>query len=144
MTRIVKLFDECPNSSELILYSYLQEVHPYLAPSYPISIPILKMNAPSNSFPLLVFLSSLLLSFSLSLAQPDFRFSFCNNNNGNYTNTSMSTYATNLNTLFSNVTSQTGGSRFYNLSNGTNSGVDQANGIALCRGDSYGLHDLPL
>ncbi|KAJ8422546.1 hypothetical protein Cgig2_032179 [Carnegiea gigantea] len=91
------------------------------------------MNSSSNSFPFLIFLSSLLLQFSLSSAQRNIWFSSCNNNNGNYTNTSTSAYVTNLKTLFSHITSQTGKSGFYNLSTGT--GVDQVNGMALCRGD---------
>ena len=135
LTRNVKVLMACRNSNTLILRTYLHQVHSILAHKRPISIPILKMNSPSNSFPFLVFLSSLLLSFSTSSAQPDFRLTFCNNVNGNYTNTSTSTYVANLNALFSIITSQTGESRFYNFSTGTNSGVDQVNGIAFCRGD---------
>lgn len=107
---------------------------PKLINSYPISTYIPEaMNSFLNSFPFLIFLSSLLLQFSLSSAQRNIYLAGCNNNKGNYTNTSTSAYITNLKTLFSYITSQTGESGFYNLSTGT--GVDQVNGMALCRGD---------
>ncbi|KAI4298621.1 hypothetical protein L6164_032157 [Bauhinia variegata] len=63
-------------------------------------------------------------------AQPDFRYSYCLSDN--YTTNSM--YETNLNTLLSNLTSNTEiDYGFYNLSYGPNS--DRVNAFGLCRGD---------
>ncbi|KAF7811117.1 putative receptor-like protein kinase [Senna tora] len=77
----------------------------------------------------LIFLSHLTI---LTAQPPEFRYSHCFNNQGNYTNTS--TYYTNLHTLLSNLTSNTlidyG---FYNLSFGQS--PDRVSAIGLCRGD---------
>ncbi|XP_039020161.1 putative receptor-like protein kinase At4g00960 [Hibiscus syriacus] len=69
---------------------------------------------------------------NLSLGADPFFQSRCVNTAGNYT--ANSTYRSNLNTVFSRLTSQTDFNYgFYNLSAGQNS--DRVNAVALCRGD---------
>ena len=83
---------------------------------------------------LLSFYSFLfLITFvSQAKAQPEFLYNSCINDNGNYT--ANSTYQNNLNTLLSNLTSNTQiNYGFYNLSYGQN--TDKVNAIGLCRGD---------
>ncbi|XP_058769616.1 cysteine-rich receptor-like protein kinase 44 [Vicia villosa] len=83
---------------------------------------------------LLFSLYSLLLLFIVSLtkAQSNFLYNFCLNDKGNYTTNS--TYQNNLNTLLSNLTSNTQiNYGFYNFSHGQNN--DKVNAIGLCRGD---------
>ncbi|KAL2324332.1 hypothetical protein Fmac_023390 [Flemingia macrophylla] len=74
----------------------------------------------------------ILISISQSNAQPSFLYHFCMNDNGNYT--ANSTYQNNLNTILSNLSSNTNiGYGFYNFSYGQDS--DRVNAIGLCRGD---------
>ncbi|XP_058754074.1 cysteine-rich receptor-like protein kinase 10 [Vicia villosa] len=74
----------------------------------------------------------LLVIVSLTKAQPNFLYNFCINDKGNYTTNS--TYQNNLNTLLSNLTSNTQiNYGFYNFSHGQNN--DKVNAIGLCRGD---------
>jgi len=69
---------------------------------------------------------------SQAKAQPNFLYNFCINNNGHYT--ANSTYRNNLNTVLSNLTSNTEiNYGFYNFSYGQN--TDKVNAIGLCRGD---------
>jgi len=73
-----------------------------------------------------------LLFIVISQASAQYNFVSCDNNKGNYT--ADSTYQTNLNTLLSNLTSDTQiNYGFYNFSYGQNS--DTVNAIGLCRGD---------
>ncbi|KAL9236665.1 hypothetical protein vseg_011304 [Gypsophila vaccaria] len=55
----------------------------------------------------------------------------CSSTNGNYTKGDV--FSANLDTFLANITAIPGG--FYNVTVGENSGIDQVNGIALCRGD---------
>ncbi|KAI4295818.1 hypothetical protein L6164_035821 [Bauhinia variegata] len=81
---------------------------------------------------LLSFLFVLVIPICQSTAQPSLVKYFCINKNGNYT--ANSTYQTNLNTLLSNLYSDTDNDYgFYNSSYGQNS--DKVNAIAMCRGD---------
>ncbi|RDX87686.1 Cysteine-rich receptor-like protein kinase 25, partial [Mucuna pruriens] len=74
----------------------------------------------------------ILVSISQSNAQPSFLYHFCINDNGNYT--ANSTYQNNLNTLLSNLSSNTQiDYGFYNFTYGQDS--DRVNAIGLCRGD---------
>lgn len=74
----------------------------------------------------------LLIIISQASAQPSFLSHFCDNTKGNFT--ANSTYQTNLNTLLSNLTSDTKiNYGFYNSSYGQN--TDKVNAIGLCRGD---------
>ena len=76
--------------------------------------------------------SFLFLITFVSQAKPEFLYNFCINDNGNYT--ANSTYQNNLNTLLSNLTSNTQiNYGFYNLSYGQN--TDKVNAIGLGRGD---------
>ncbi|KAK7343550.1 hypothetical protein VNO77_12360 [Canavalia gladiata] len=69
---------------------------------------------------------------SQSTAQPGFLYYFCMNDNGNYT--ANSTYHNNLNTLLSNLSSNTQiDYGFYNFSYGQDN--ERVNAIGLCRGD---------
>ncbi|XP_058754093.1 cysteine-rich receptor-like protein kinase 29 [Vicia villosa] len=78
------------------------------------------------------FLLLLVIIVSQTNAQPDFIYRFCINDKGNYTTNS--TYQKNLNTLLSNLTSNTQiNYGFYNFSHGQNN--DKVNAIGLCRGD---------
>lgn len=101
--------------------------------------PIPRMNSSiDNWLPFLTFLSSLVIaSFSLSSAQPNFWFYSCGKAAGNYTNSS--SFAANLNTFLSSITSGTladvDNSHFYNLTVGKESGHDLVSGEAWCRGD---------
>ena len=80
---------------------------------------------------LLSFLCLLLL-ISQTTAKSDFVKYYCINDKGNFT--ANSTYKTNLNTLLSNLTSNTQiDYGFYNFSHGQNS--DKVNAIGMCRGD---------
>ncbi|KAL8136713.1 hypothetical protein V2J09_002714 [Rumex salicifolius] len=82
-----------------------------------------------------IVLSLLLIFFqgaTLSSAQPEFVNYQCDNTYGNYT--SNSTYQQNLNSLLSDISSNTSITYgFYNFSYGKD--PDIVNGIALCRGD---------
>ncbi|XP_027364918.1 putative receptor-like protein kinase At4g00960 isoform X1 [Abrus precatorius] len=74
----------------------------------------------------------LVIISSLTNAQPNFLYKFCIDQQGNYT--ANSTYQHNLNTLLSNLSSNTEIKYgFYNFSYGQNS--DKVNAIGLCRGD---------
>jgi len=74
----------------------------------------------------------ILLTISHSYAQTSFLYHFCMNEKGNYT--ANSTYHNNLNTLLSNLSSDTDiDYGFYNFSHGQSS--DRVNAIGLCRGD---------
>jgi len=74
----------------------------------------------------------LFLFIVVSQASAQYNYVSCDNNGGNYT--ADSTYQTNLNTLLSNLTSNTQiNYGFYNFSYGENS--DTVNAIGLCRGD---------
>ncbi|XP_027937052.1 cysteine-rich receptor-like protein kinase 10 isoform X2 [Vigna unguiculata] len=74
----------------------------------------------------------LFLFIVISEASAQYNYVSCDNNGGNYT--ADSTYQTNLNTLLSNLTSNTQiDYGFYNFSYGENS--DTVNAIGLCRGD---------
>ncbi|XP_068489823.1 cysteine-rich receptor-like protein kinase 10 isoform X3 [Phaseolus vulgaris] len=79
------------------------------------------------------FLCCLLFLFiAISQTSAQYNYVSCDNNKGNYT--AESTYQTNLNTLLSNLTSNTQiNYGFYNFSYGQNS--DEVNAIGLCRGD---------
>ena len=82
------------------------------------------------------FISFRLLSFICLIvivtAQPPLGYKLCINNTGSYTTNS--TYKTNLDTLLSNLTSNTQiDYGFYNISYGQNS--DKVSAIGLCRGD---------
>ena len=82
------------------------------------------------------FISSILLSFLWFIivvtAQKRLEYSLCLNNTGFYT--TKSNYEANLNTLLSDLTSNTKiDCGFYNISYGQNS--DKVSGIGLCRGD---------
>ncbi|XP_024626475.2 cysteine-rich receptor-like protein kinase 29 isoform X1 [Medicago truncatula] len=78
------------------------------------------------------FLLFIIIIVSQAQGQPDFVRYSCLNNNGNYT--ANSTYQNNLNTLLSNLTSNTQiNYGFYNFSYGQN--TDKVNAIGLCRGD---------
>ncbi|KAK4491960.1 hypothetical protein RD792_002744 [Penstemon davidsonii] len=76
--------------------------------------------------PVMEFRPYVLLSFPLPETQP-----ICSNDNGNYT--ANSTYQTNLNTLFSSLSTNVDRNGFYNVSVGRN--PNRANAIVLCRGD---------
>ncbi|KAI4295814.1 hypothetical protein L6164_035818 [Bauhinia variegata] len=81
---------------------------------------------------LLSFICFSAIIISQTTAQPSFLYYFCMNDKGNYT--ANSTYQTNLNTLLSNLSSNTQIEYgFYNFSQGQN--PDQVNAIGLCRGD---------
>ncbi|KAJ7967620.1 Cysteine-rich receptor-kinase-like protein [Quillaja saponaria] len=81
---------------------------------------------------LLLFPSLFLILIIQTTAQPNFPYQFCRNDKGNYT--ANSTYKANLNTLLSNLTSNTEiDYGFYNSSYGQNS--DEVYAIGLCRGD---------
>ncbi|XP_020224079.1 putative receptor-like protein kinase At4g00960 [Cajanus cajan] len=85
-----------------------------------------------SRMPLFLCILVMLLSISQSKAQPSFLYHFCMNHNGNYT--ANSTYQNNLNTLLSNLSSNTNiDYGFYNFSYGQDS--DRVNAIGLCRGD---------
>jgi len=88
-----------------------------------------------SSKPLFSFYSFLLfiiIIVSQAQGQPNFLRNYCINNNVNYT--ANSTYQNNLNTLLSNLTSNTQiNYGFYNFSYGQN--TDKVNAIGLCRGD---------
>ncbi|KAL8130197.1 hypothetical protein V2J09_019352 [Rumex salicifolius] len=74
----------------------------------------------------------LLLHSTLGAAQQVLRKYECSESNGNYTSTS--TYKSNLDTLLTSISSNTNISYgFFNFSTGKS--PDQANGVALCRGD---------
>ncbi|KAK9681693.1 hypothetical protein RND81_10G020800 [Saponaria officinalis] len=76
----------------------------------------------------------LFFSFYLFSVHSDPRLSYCSNTNGNYTNGG--TFSDNLDTFLIHVnTTKSSSGGFYNLTAGENSGVNQVNGIALCRGD---------
>ncbi|KAJ4703270.1 Cysteine rich receptor like kinase [Melia azedarach] len=80
---------------------------------------------------LIFFFCFLILALSID-AQREFRISGCTNNVGNYT--SNSAYRTNLNSVFSSISSNTViDYGFYNFSDGQE--PDEVNAIALCRGD---------
>ncbi|KAI4298614.1 hypothetical protein L6164_032150 [Bauhinia variegata] len=84
------------------------------------------------SIRLLSFFCFFGILISQATAQPSFLSNHCMNDKGNYT--ANSTYQTNLNTLLSNLSSNTQiDYGFYNFSLGENS--DQVNAIGLCRGD---------
>ncbi|XP_054779261.1 cysteine-rich receptor-like protein kinase 44 [Prosopis cineraria] len=84
------------------------------------------------SLRMLSFLYLLSILVSQVTAQPDFLSHECNNGNGNYTVNGA--YQANLNTLLSNIASDTQVDYgFYNFSRGQNS--DKVNAIGLCRGD---------
>ncbi|XP_028767786.1 putative receptor-like protein kinase At4g00960 [Neltuma alba] len=84
------------------------------------------------SLRMLSFLCILPILISQVTAQPEFLYHYCNEGNGNYT--ANSAYQTNLNTLLSNIASNTEiDYGFYNFSYGQNS--DKVNAIGLCRGD---------
>ncbi|KAK9681691.1 hypothetical protein RND81_10G020600 [Saponaria officinalis] len=88
----------------------------------------------SFSWTLVILIVSFCLFHAHSDPDPDPRAVYCSNTNGNYTNGD--TFSDNLDTFLTDLTSPkpfSGG--FYNLTVGKNSGVDQVNGIALCRGD---------
>ncbi|KAL2602230.1 hypothetical protein AAZV13_10G214600 [Glycine max] len=73
-----------------------------------------------------------IITISQASAQPSFVNHFCLSDKGRFT--ANNTYHTNLNTLLSNLTSNTGiDYGFYNLSYGEN--MDKVNAIGLCRGD---------
>lgn len=81
---------------------------------------------------LFLFLLLLVILITLTTAQPPFVKYYCTDKNGNYS--ANSTYQNNLNTLLSNINSNTDiDYGFYNFSNGQNS--DKVNIIAMCRGD---------
>ncbi|KAJ7967622.1 Cysteine rich receptor like kinase [Quillaja saponaria] len=81
---------------------------------------------------LLLFPSLFLILITRTTAQPKSLYHFCINDKGNYT--ANSTYKANLNTLLSNLTSNTEiDYGFYNSSYGQNS--DKVYAIGLCRGD---------
>ncbi|XP_039685910.1 cysteine-rich receptor-like protein kinase 15 isoform X1 [Medicago truncatula] len=83
-------------------------------------------------FSLYSFLLFIIIIVSQAQGQPNFLRNYCINNNGNYT--ANSTYQNNLNTLLSNLTSNTQiNYGFYNFSYGQN--TDKVNAIGLCRGD---------
>lgn len=74
----------------------------------------------------------ILLIICQSYAQPSFLYHFCMNDKGNYT--ANGTYHNNLNTLLSNLSSNTDiDYGFYNFSLGQDG--DKVNAIGLCRGD---------
>ncbi|XP_061353836.1 cysteine-rich receptor-like protein kinase 44 isoform X3 [Gastrolobium bilobum] len=74
----------------------------------------------------------LFVIISQTSGQPSYVFHLCTNDKGNYT--ANSTYHANLNTLLSNLTSNTEiDYGFYNFSYGQN--TDKVNAIGLCRGD---------
>ncbi|KAF7840701.1 Cysteine-rich receptor-like protein kinase 25 [Senna tora] len=86
----------------------------------------------SSTFLSFLFFLVIIL-ISQATAQQDFLGYSCNNDNGNYT--SNSAYHTNLNTLLSNISSNTQiDYGFYNFSYGQDSS-DTVNAIAMCRGD---------
>ncbi|GMP60852.1 hypothetical protein CsSME_00023550 [Camellia sinensis var. sinensis] len=78
---------------------------------------------------LLFFLSHTLITITITIAQPEFIFSYCVPNRTNST----TTYEANLKTLFSSLSSAIDSYGFYNASLGQNS--DRVNAIVLCRGD---------
>ncbi|XLT11127.1 hypothetical protein HN51_056920 [Arachis hypogaea] len=81
---------------------------------------------------MLLFLCILVILLPQPKAQPNFLYSFCMNDNGNYT--ANSTYSSNLNTLLSNLSSNKNiDYGFYNFSYGKDN--DRVNAIGLCRGD---------
>ncbi|KAK7343552.1 hypothetical protein VNO77_12362 [Canavalia gladiata] len=85
--------------------------------------------APSREISLLYLL---LILISYTAAQPGFLYHMCMDDKGNYT--ANSTYKFNLNTLLSNLSSNTEIEYgFYNLSYGENS--EKVNAIGMCRGD---------
>ncbi|KAK7280212.1 hypothetical protein RJT34_25274 [Clitoria ternatea] len=85
-----------------------------------------------SRMPIFLFIFVILIFMSQSNAQPSFLFHFCIDSNGNYT--ANSTYQNNLNTLLSNLSSNTQiDYGFYNFSYGQDS--DKVNAIGLCRGD---------
>ncbi|KAL2324331.1 hypothetical protein Fmac_023389 [Flemingia macrophylla] len=85
-----------------------------------------------STMPSLLSILAILISISQSHAQSSFLFHFCMNDKGNYT--ANSTYQNNLNTLLSNLSSNTNVDYgFYNFSYGQER--DRVNAIGLCRGD---------
>ncbi|KAE9589331.1 hypothetical protein Lal_00000463 [Lupinus albus] len=79
-----------------------------------------------------LFLSILIILIHQTNAQPGFLYNFCLNDKGNYT--ANSNYHNNLNTLLSNLSTNTQiDYGFYNFSYGL--GNDKVNAIGLCRGD---------
>ncbi|KAK8467434.1 hypothetical protein PHAVU_007G050200 [Phaseolus vulgaris] len=83
--------------------------------------------------PIFLFIFLQLISISQCNAQPVFHLHQCMNHKGNYT--ANSTYHNNLNTLLSNLSSNTDiDYGFYNFSYGQES--DRVNAIGLCRGDA--------
>ncbi|RDX87683.1 Cysteine-rich receptor-like protein kinase 25, partial [Mucuna pruriens] len=85
-----------------------------------------------SRMPIFLCILVILISISQSNAQPSFLRHYCNNDNGNYT--ANSTYQNNLNTLLSNLSSNTNiDYGFYNFSHGQDN--DRVNAIGLCRGD---------
>ncbi|XP_057442353.1 cysteine-rich receptor-like protein kinase 44 [Lotus japonicus] len=86
---------------------------------------------PSRFFCFQSFLLLMIMVSDQARAQPNFT-PYCMNNKGNYTVNS--TYHNNLNTLLSNLLSNTEFNYgFYNSSYGQ--GIDKVSAIALCRGD---------
>ena len=80
----------------------------------------------------LVFLFSICILISQAIAQPEFRYSYCLDDKGNYT--SNSTYNTNLNQVLSSLSSNTEiDYGFYNFSYGKS--PDKVYSLGLCRGD---------
>ncbi|KAL9236667.1 hypothetical protein vseg_011305 [Gypsophila vaccaria] len=79
----------------------------------------------------------IILWFSYSIFRThsmDLRTYHCSTTNGNYTHGDA--FSANLDTFLANVTGpKSVYIGFYHLTVGENSGVDQVNGIALCRGD---------
>ncbi|KAH1035990.1 hypothetical protein AAZX31_20G125400 [Glycine max] len=92
-----------------------------------------RMAAPAIvSKTLLLFLILHAILMSLATSQPNFVKHYCFDQNGNYT--ANSTFQANLNTLLSNLSSNTEiDYGFYNFSNGQN--TDKVNVIGMCRGD---------
>ncbi|KAL2561845.1 hypothetical protein GLYMA_20G139300v4 [Glycine max] len=85
-----------------------------------------------SRMPIFLCILVILISISQSNAQPGFLYHFCINDKGNYS--ANSTYQNNLNTLLSNLSSNTQiDYGFYNFSYGQES--DRVNAIGLCRGD---------
>ncbi|KAL1342750.1 cysteine-rich receptor-like protein kinase 26 [Arachis hypogaea] len=81
---------------------------------------------------MLLFLCILIILLPQPKAQPNFLYSFCIDDNGNYT--ANSPYSRNLNTLLSNLSSNKNiNYGFYNFSYGEDN--DRVNAIGLCRGD---------
>ncbi|KAK9681692.1 hypothetical protein RND81_10G020700 [Saponaria officinalis] len=88
----------------------------------------------SFSWTLITLIISFCIFHTHSDINSDPQISECSPTYGNYTNGD--TFSDNLDTFLTNLTSPKsfhGG--FYNITAGKNSGVDQVNGIAFCRGD---------